>query len=107
MSVFNYSFEVEGEDLVLKITGDVKLSRTPDLQESVKDSILKNAQSIKRFVVDLSSVEYIDSSGIGFLIYTKRLSDSEGIAHALRSPSETAGSVIDLMNLKDDFTILK
>lgn len=50
---------------VIELVGDVDLYNAPQLQEAIRELL---ASGQHRILVDLSRVEYIDSSGLGTLV---------------------------------------
>lgn len=104
MSQFDYSIEKNGNIIALTIKGDIKLSKTPDLQETVKEAF-EDGTDYQEFIIDLKDVEYVDSSGIGFFIFTKRLSDAKEVKLTLKSPGADVMNVLKMTKLDDDFNI--
>ena len=56
--------EVEGV-VILDIEGEIDLYNAPDIKEAIKNQIESDK---KKVIINLKSVSYIDSSGIGALI---------------------------------------
>lgn len=74
----------------------------PKLVEIVSDSILDGA---KTFVVDLSDVRYISSSGIGLLITMLTKMRNSGGELYLTSPSEHVKKLLIITKLNNIFTV--
>jgi anti-sigma B factor antagonist len=55
-----------GETYIIDVTGEMDLYNSYKLKELVMKMLEKNVQS---FIINLEQVDYIDSSGIGALIY--------------------------------------
>jgi anti-sigma B factor antagonist len=55
-----------GEIYIIDVKGEMDLYNSHRLKELVMKMLEKD---IKRFIINLDNVEYIDSSGIGALIY--------------------------------------
>jgi anti-anti-sigma factor len=54
---------------VVKVRGDVDMRSSPGL----RDQLLEAAQALSgELLIDLSEVDYIDSSGVGTMVYVKR-----------------------------------
>jgi anti-sigma B factor antagonist len=74
----------------------------PKLVEIVSDAVLEGAKS---FVVDLSDVRYISSSGIGLLITMLTKMRNSGGELYLTSPSEHVKKLLIITKLNNIFTI--
>lgn len=55
----------EQQTLVVTLAGDVDLHRTPELQQELVRVVEKHP---RRIVLDLSGVQYMDSSGVASLV---------------------------------------
>lgn len=87
----------------LYIQGDLIGDETgPKLVEVVSDAILDGA---KTFVVDLSEVRYISSSGIGLLITMLTKMRNAGGEVYLTSPSEHVKKLLIITKLNNIFTV--
>ncbi len=88
---------------VVCLTGDVDLSCSPDARKTILD----NLQRKENMLVDLSAVEYIDSSGIASLVEGYQVSKGLGVDFALIGVSDTAMNVIRLARLDQVFPIFE
>jgi len=87
----------------LFIKGDLIGDETgPKLVEVVSDAILDGA---KTFVVDLSEVRYISSSGIGLLITMLTKMRNAGGEVYLTAPSEHVKKLLIITKLNNIFTV--
>lgn len=64
---FSYELEMAGDTTTVKCHGKVVSETAPELKELVKPMIPK----CRRIVLDLSDVDYVDSSGLGTLVGLK------------------------------------
>lgn len=55
---------------VLRVSGEMDLVTSPMLRERVHDAVAEGRHSL---VLDLSDVQFCDSSGVGVLVATRRL----------------------------------
>ena len=87
---------------LLGIEGEVDVYTSPQL----KQEIIKLAESgVKRLIIDLSKVEYMDSTGLGVLISgLKRLRESEGNL-ALVGPGVRITRIFEITGLDKIFDI--
>jgi len=60
------SKQIEGGIAVVMISGRLTFGREADRLQSIVDELLKGGQS--KFVFDASTLEYVDSSGIGTIV---------------------------------------
>lgn len=82
--------------------GEVDLSSAPQL----RDAILKAAKTVKgELAVDLSGVQYMDSSGVATLVEGLKASRDPGRTFVLLSPSPQVMKVLQLSRLDAVFTI--
>jgi anti-anti-sigma factor len=57
---------------------------------------LLSCGTIKRLVIDLAHVTFLDASGIGALVEVYRMTDEPGRRATLRNPSHAAAAVLKL-----------
>lgn len=88
---------------VAMVRGDLDLATVPELAAAV-DGLLVGEQ-VTRVVVDLAGVDFVDSSGLTSLIQARRRAEEEGVAFALRSPTERVLRTLELMMLTTVFEI--
>ena len=87
--------------VVVHLYGDVDLENSPKAREILLDSVGR-----KRDVfVDLSNVNYIDSSGVASLIEAFQEAKRNEIEFALVSVGSSAMRVLELARLDQFFTI--
>ena len=86
---------------VVALTGDVDLQTSP----VVRQKLLESLEGNNRVVVDLSAVNYIDSSGVASLVEAFQVSRKKGSSFALASVSAAAMRVLSLARLDKVFTI--
>lgn len=68
---------IDGDEAVLSITGDLTLGHESLLSEKVRALL---GEGYRRFVLDLASMSYADSAGLGEIVQTRRGSPSAGRA---------------------------
>lgn len=59
-----------GDWAVLQVSGEMDLVTSPELRQRVHDAVADGRRSL---ILDLSQVQFCDSSGVGVLIATRRL----------------------------------
>jgi anti-sigma B factor antagonist len=97
------SYEVKNVNgaAVVALTGDVDLQTSP----TVRQKLLESLELHKCIVVDLSAVNYIDSSGVASLVEAFQVSRKKGTTFSLASVSSAAMRVLSLARLDKVFTI--
>lgn len=82
--------------VVLSPIGRLNLVSASQLRSRIEDVV---ATGSKRFVIDLSAVEFIDSSGLGALISGLKHARQAGGDLRIAAPGEQARVVLGLTNL--------
>lgn len=91
----------EGESLVsVVVHGDIEMMTIKELKEKLLDL----GQNIDKDInLDLSGVEYIDSSGVGVLISLLKLQKKKGKLLKIKKVSPKVLNVLKLSSLSDVF----
>jgi anti-sigma B factor antagonist len=101
VSGVEHSIREEGTSLVVAFQGDVDLENSPRARQVLLESVGRG----KKVLVDLSGVEYIDSSGVASLVEAFKLAKTRSQEFALASVSGSALRVLQLARLDKVFTI--
>jgi len=91
----------EGEFIIISLTGEVDLHYSP----AARKEILENLKNKNHVLVDLSGVDYIDSSGIASLVEGFQLARSQDLKFGLVGVSTAARQVLELARLDKVFQI--
>ena len=86
---------------IVQLTGDVDLSCSPDARKTILDCLEQSHNTM----VDLSAVEYIDSSGVASLVEGYQTAKKKGLKFGLIGVSAPAMSVLELARLDKVFPI--
>ncbi len=86
--------------LVVALEGDVDLASSPEAREAVLNSLERGS-----VLVDLSAVDYIDSSGVASLVEGYQISKDRGVQFGLVGVSNAALMVLQLAHLDRVFPI--
>ena len=86
---------------VISLSGEIDLNESPNVRKQILGSLKKNSN----LLIDLSLVEYIDSSGVASLVEGLQTARSKKIHFALVGVSESAMQVLQLARLDTVFTI--
>jgi anti-sigma B factor antagonist len=96
-----YRIDQQGPFTIIMLSGDVDLQYSPEAREQ----ILKYLNSAHHVLVDLSEVNYIDSSGVASLVEGYQVAKSKNLQFGLLGVSETAMQVLQLARLDQVFPI--
>jgi anti-sigma B factor antagonist len=92
----SYKIKPVNDQLYLYLEGTIDLSETSEIKEAIHN---EPKSGFKKFLVDGSKIEYIDSSGVALLIYLKRAIPESGMLLEFESLSESAMKVVSLAGL--------
>lgn len=90
----------QGASIVV-LKGDVDLESSP----AAREILLKSVDGAGKVLVDLSSVTYIDSSGVASLVEALQAAKSNGGRFALVAASDPTRRVLELARLDKVFTM--
>lgn len=91
----------QGGAVIVAFEGDVDLQSSPDARKALLECVDKKLPVL----VDLSGVDYIDSSGIASLVESLQSARKVGCDLVLVSVSPSALRVLELARLDKVFTI--
>ena len=92
---------MDAKATVLALSGEVDLRHSPALRKALMELMLQRCH----VVVDLSQVEYIDSSGIAGLVEAYQSARKNGTSFALAAISDPVRRVLQLARLDRVFTL--
>ena len=96
-----YQVQQESGYAIVRLTGDVDLSCSPDARKAILASLSQGQHTL----VDLSGVSYIDSSGVASLVEGFQSARKKSLRFGLIGVSEAAMSVLELARLDKVFPI--
>ena len=91
-----------GDVYIIDVTGEMDLYNSYKLKELVMKMLEK---SVKNFIINLEQVDYIDSSGIGALIYICSTIKKMNLNLAIANIHGSVKKVIELTKLMRYFPI--
>ena len=91
-----------GEIYIIDVNGEMDLYNSYKLKELVMKMLEKN---VKNFIIHLEQVDYIDSSGIGALIYICSTMKKMNLKFAISNVHGSVKKVIELTKLMGYFPI--
>lgn len=86
----------------LRLSGAVDLASRDELFNSGKSALSQSS----RLLLNLSDVQFMDSTGIGALIDLSQEADDHGKSFAIEQPSQRVLRILTLTGLQDAWTIL-
>lgn len=92
----------EADIIRIKVNGDIEMMTIKNFKQQLFD-IGQNTD--KNIEIDLSSVDYIDSSGVGVLISLLKLQKKKGKTLSINKVSSKVLNVLKLSSLSDVFNI--
>lgn len=96
-----HEIKEESKATIFTFSGDMDLQHSPTARRVLLAGLERNLP----ILVDLSKVDYIDSSGIASLVETLQGAKKKGIDFALVAVSEPAMRVLKLARLDQVFTL--
>lgn len=107
MSSAAHSLKVETHTVdgapVVRVRGDVDLHTSPRLRELLLEAARQTVGTLR---IDLSQVPYMDSSGVGTMVYVKRELARGGRPVVLVGLQARVRSVFEITHLDKFFTIV-
>jgi anti-sigma B factor antagonist len=78
----------------LAVTGEVDLTVGPLLERAINSAVA--ADGVTAVQVDLSAVQFLDSSGIGLLVRGRRMADARGVGYQVRGARGMVRQVLEM-----------
>lgn len=90
---------------VVKLCGELDIANAPRLREQLL--ILLDRQLPRGLILDLSELEFMDSSGTAVLVNTERRARMLGCAFALAAPQAVVSRVLRISGLDQHFLVFE
>lgn len=93
--------ERDAQGVVIALTGELDLASAPELDRQLRelDGVVPG-----RLLIDLSGLEFMDSTGIALLIRAQRSAEANGYPLALRRGPAQIEKLFEVTRLVDHFT---
>jgi anti-sigma B factor antagonist len=95
----------QGDHELVIATGEIDLYTAPRLQSELA-AVIASAAPASRVVVDMSGVEFCDSTGMNVLLAAQRRARESGGDLQLASPRPAIRKVLQVTGLESVFTVL-
>lgn len=92
-----------GEYVVMSVHGEIDLYTVPRLQRELAN-VLASGEAV-RLVVDLSGVDFCDSTGVNVLLAAHRQSREQGGDLELAAPRPAVRKILQVTGLEAVFTV--
>jgi anti-sigma B factor antagonist len=93
----------QGDHTVLSVAGEIDLYTAPRLQSELTAAL---GLSPARLIVDMSGVDFCDSTGINILLAAHRSARERGGELQLAGPGTATRRVLQVTGLESVFTVL-
>jgi anti-sigma B factor antagonist len=93
----------QGEQIVLALAGEIDLYTAPRLQSELTSALSANKSA--QIVVDMSAVEFCDSTGMNVLLAAQRVANERGGDLTLAAPRPSVRKILEVTGLESVFTI--
>jgi anti-anti-sigma factor len=90
------------ESATLRVSGEIDLTSAPKLDDEIQSLI---EQSVKSLTLDLSSVAFMDSTGLRVLLKASKVLEGAGGKVTLREPSEPVRRLLEVSGLEGHFEV--
>jgi anti-anti-sigma factor len=94
----------DGGTTVLRLAGELDLATADLLRERVR-TLLGHGTVLQKLVLDLAGLEFLDVTGLGALLETRRKLSATGVTLALRRPRPMVVRMLTLLNLEEALQI--
>lgn len=96
---------VQGDRIVLSVHGEIDLYTVPRLQRELASALAQGGPV--QLVIDLSGVDFCDSSGVNALLAAHRQAREGGGELALASPRQAVRKILQVTGLETVFTVIE
>ncbi|MFZ0217377.1 MAG: STAS domain-containing protein [Candidatus Dormiibacterota bacterium] len=93
--------QLDANGIILALTGELDLASAPELDRQLREL---EAANPGRLLIDLSALEFMDSTGIALLVRARQAARTNGHQLALRRGPAQIQRLFALTRLTDHFT---
>mgnify|MGYP006287668723 CR=1 FL=1 len=95
---------VENDKSVLKLDGELIFDNSNQLKEEAKKKLAKNGE-IKKLILDLSQVPYLDSSGVGVILSIFKFMRKRNGSLSVAGPNQKIKRVFEVTKLTEVISV--
>lgn len=92
-----------GEKADVRVVGDLDVATAPELLQRLSDML---SDGIQVMTLDLSELEFVDSSGLSALVRALECQREKGGDVVLKAPSPSTRRVLEITGLLQVFTVI-
>jgi anti-anti-sigma factor len=96
--------DTDGATTVLRLAGELDLATAEQLRERVR-TLLGYGTVLEKLVLDLAGLEFLDVTGLGALLETRRKLSATGVSFALQRTRPMVVRMLGLLNLEEALQI--
>lgn len=100
---FKVDSKVEEGSLILSLFGELDVYSTPKFKEEVKSAYEENKLNI---ILDCKNLEYMDSTGLGSLIYILKIVSEDNKKISIKNLSKQILKLFKITKLDEIFEIM-
>lgn len=93
----NITYTTTENELTIKLSGEVDHHSAKSIREKIDKEIM--AQSPKKLIMDMSSISFCDSSGLGLIMGRYKLMNENGGELLINKPTESVEKIMRLSGL--------
>jgi anti-sigma B factor antagonist len=99
------SSRAEGDRVIVALSGEIDLYTAPRLQSQLAAAL--NTEHAVRLVVDMSGVDFCDSTGMNVLLGAQRMAREHGGDLELSAPRPAVRKILQVTGLESVFTVVE
>lgn len=103
----NYRTEEKENCLTIAFEGDITYKENEETKEDLQKKISGLAEGTTDIIVDLDKVSYIDSSGLGFLVYLDRVASDNTKTLYIKNLNKTVVEILEVTGLDSEFNFME
>jgi anti-sigma B factor antagonist len=88
------SRQPNGDLITVVVSGDVDLAVSASVEHAILDAV--GTDGVTTVIVDLSAVDFLDSSGITLLLKGRRRADERGVTYRVTGARDMARQVLEI-----------
>jgi anti-sigma B factor antagonist len=100
----NVSSRSHGDHVSVTVAGEIDLYTAPRLHSELA-AVIGSASPSARVIVDMSGVDFCDSTGMNVLLTSLRQANDRGIGFELAAPRPAVKKILQVTGLDSVFTI--
>lgn len=100
---FKVDSKVKEDSLILSLFGELDVYSTPKFKEEVKSAYEENKLNI---ILDCKNLEYMDSTGLGSLIYLLKIVNEDNKKISIKNLSKQILKLFKITKLDEIFEIM-